>query len=127
MATHGRDENNGLREIAGLREIDQRLTALDAELAGYRELVEERNRLTAARAALTGERPPAGLSASGARRLSHEDIANHLREHPGSKAGDIARAFDVPLTNVTQHLYRGGKKGQFQTNGNGWRVLEPVH
>jgi hypothetical protein len=115
------------REVAGsrgvLREIDERLAAVDGELAGYRELVEERNRLAAARAALTGERAPRGLSAAGTRRLNQDEIAEFLREHPGSKAGDIARAFEVPLANVSQHLYRA-KHGRFEARGDGWHLRE---
>jgi DNA-binding transcriptional ArsR family regulator len=106
-----------------LREIDERIAQVDGELAAYRELVAERNRLAAARAALTGTRAPAGLSASGGRRVSQDEIAEFLAEHPGSKAGDIARAFEVPLTNVSQHLYRG-KHGRFEARGDGWHLRE---
>ncbi|HEX4036242.1 MAG TPA: hypothetical protein VHX66_17520 [Solirubrobacteraceae bacterium] len=106
-----------------LAQIDAQIKALDGELAGYQELVDERRRLAAARAALTGERAPAGLSASGARRLSQDEVADYLREHPGSKAGDIARALDVPLTNVSAHLYRG-KRGRFEARGDGWHLRE---
>jgi hypothetical protein len=93
--------------------------------AGYRELVEERNRLVAARAALRGERAPKGPSASGGRRLSQDEVAEYLQEHPGSKAGDIARALDVPLTNVSAHPYRG-KQSRFEARGDGWHVREPA-
>jgi hypothetical protein len=106
-----------------LAQIDARIEALDAELEGYRELVDERRRLAAARAALTGERAPAGLSAKGGRRLSQDEIADYLRKNPGSKAGDIARALDAPLTNVSQHLYRG-KSGRFESRGDGWYLRE---
>jgi DNA-directed RNA polymerase specialized sigma24 family protein len=104
-----------------LREIDERLAALDRELARHLELVDERARLVAARAALTGELPVAAVSAAASRRLSQDQIAEYLSAHPGSKAGEIARAFEVPLTNVSQHLYRG-KRGRFEARGDGWHL-----
>ena len=106
---------------AVLREIDERLAALDMELATHDALVEERARLAAARAALTGERPPAAPRDARGRRLGGEEIVEYLRTHPGSKAGEIARAFEVPLTNVSQHLYRG-KHGRFEARGDGWHL-----
>jgi DNA-binding transcriptional ArsR family regulator len=128
MADRGKGKKDRRKlEPAGsrgvLREIDERLAAVDGELEAYRELVAERNRLAAARAALTGTRAPAGLSASRGRRVSQDEIAEFLAEHPGSKAGDIARAFEVPLTNVSQHLYRG-KQGRFEARGDGWYLRE---
>ena len=119
----GRKKQELLGSRGVLREIDERLAEADGELAAYRELVVERNRLAAARAALTGTRAPAGLSDSAGRRVSQDEIAGFLREHPGSKAGDIARAFEVPLTNVSQHLYRG-KHGRFEARGDGWHLRE---
>ncbi len=108
-------------ERSVLREIDERLAALDRELAGHLELIDERARLVAARTALTGERPPTAVSGAVSRRLSLDEIADYLRAHPGSKAGEIARAFEVPLTNVSQHLYRG-KSGRFEARSDGWHL-----
>jgi hypothetical protein len=112
-----------------LREIDERLAVLDGELAALQELAEERARLVAARAALTGNPVPVQARAvpaqpdAVARRLTRDEIADYLREHPGSRAGAIARAFEVPLTNVSQHLYRG-KRGVFEARGDGWYLRE---
>ncbi len=118
-----------------LREIDERLAVLDGELAALQQLAQERARLVAARAALTGEQVPAvqeqavqahavpGQPDAVARRLTRGEIADYLREHPGSRAGAIARAFEVPLTNVSQHLYRG-KRGMFEARGDGWYLRE---
>jgi DNA-binding transcriptional ArsR family regulator len=113
-----------------LREIDERLAVLDGELAALQQLAEERARLVAARAALTGE-PVQAVQAQAVpaqpdavtRRLTRDEIADYLREHPGSRAGAIARAFEVPLTNVSQHLYRG-KRGVFEARGDGWYLRE---
>jgi len=106
-----------------LREIDERLAVLDSELAALNELAAERARLVAARAALTGESPPREQPDAGSRRLTRDEIARYLREHPGSKAGAIAQAFEVPLTNVSQHLYRG-KRGPFEARGDGWHLRD---
>ncbi len=112
-----------------LREIDERLAVLDGELAALQQLAEERARLVAARAALTGNPVPVQGRAVPAqpdavtRRLTRDEIADYLREHPGSRAGAIARAFEVPLTNVSQHLYRG-KRGVFEARGDGWYLRE---
>jgi predicted RNA polymerase sigma factor len=105
-----------------LREIDDRLDVLDRELKSYEKLVAERTRLLAARGTLTGE--PRVNAASGARRISQDEVAEYLREHPGSRAAEIARAFEVPLATISQHLYRG-KQGRFESHGNGWHVKEP--
>ena len=106
-----------------LREIDERLAVLDGELAVLHQLAEERARLVAARAALTGK-PEQPLQPDAVpRRLTRDQIADYLRAHPGSKAGAIARAFEVPLTNVSQHLYRG-KRGLFEARGDGWHLRD---
>jgi hypothetical protein len=113
-----------------LREIDERLAVLDGELAALQQLAEERARLVAARAALTGK-PLQAVPVQAvpvepdavARRLTRGEIADYLREHPGSRAGAIARAFEVPLTNVSQHLYRG-KRGVFEARGDGWYLRD---
>jgi len=115
-----------------LREIDERLAVLDGELAALQQLAEERARLVAARAALTGNPAPVqpvpaqavrAQPDAVARRLTRGEIADYLREHPGSRAGAIASAFEVPLTNVSQHLYRG-KRGVFEARGDGWYLRE---
>ena len=109
-----------------LREIDERLAVLDGELAALQELAEERARLVAARAALTGnpEQTVQTVQPDAVpRRLTRDEIADYLRAHPGSKAGAIARAFEVPLTNVSQHLYRG-KRGLFEARGDGWHLRD---
>jgi DNA-directed RNA polymerase specialized sigma24 family protein len=115
-----------------LREIDERLAVLDGELAALQQLAEERARLVAARAALTvnpeqtvqtGQTGQTGQPDAVLRRLTRDEIADYLRAHPGSKAGAIARAFEVPLTNVSQHLYRG-KRGLFEARGDGWHLRD---
>lgn len=99
-------------------EIDEQLTRLDAELAPHERRLAERERLRAARATLLGESP-----AAHAPRISQEDVAVYLSEHPGSRAGAVAKALGVPLTTVSAHLYRG-KLTLFVSRDDGWHVRE---
>jgi DNA-directed RNA polymerase specialized sigma24 family protein len=100
-----------------VREIDQELERVNRGLRGYEDLLRERDRLLAARAALTGA--PAKSAARG--RTSQEDIAAFLAEHPDSWPAEIAEALGVPVTNVSAHLYRG-KSTRFERGANGWSV-----
>jgi hypothetical protein len=98
-----------------LAEIDDKLSALDGELASYDGLLAERERLRAARAALTGDGP--------APQISQDDVAAYLAAHPGSRAGVIAKALNVPLARVSSHLYRG-KHTRFVSRDDGWHLRE---
>ena len=125
----GRSGKGSGSSRAVLREIDERLAVLDGELAALQELAEERARLVAARAALTGKPEQTVQTVQTVqpdavpRRLTRDEVADYLRTHPGSKAAAIARAFEVPLTNVSQHLYRG-KRGLFEARGDGWHLRD---
>ena len=79
---------------------------MDKQIAGYDDLLAERRRLLAARAALTGERE-AQIGASGKRRVSQDEVAAYLAEHPDSWPAQIAEAFGVPVTNISGHLTAG--------------------
>jgi hypothetical protein len=96
-------------------EIDEKLSVLDRDLAGYQQVLAERDRLRRARAALMGERP--------APQISQDDVATYLAEHPGSRAGAIAKALEVPLARVSSHLYRG-KHTRFVSREDGWHLRE---
>ncbi|MHB1468249.1 MAG: hypothetical protein ACYCSI_16625 [Solirubrobacteraceae bacterium] len=105
-----------------LAQIDARLAELDVELERANELVAERRRLVAARAAVTGEPQPAQQGPL-VRRLSQDQIAGFLAEHPGARASQIAREFGVPLTNVSQHLHRA-RETRFERRQDGWHLRE---
>jgi len=100
-----------------MREIDQELERINKGLRGYEPLLAERERLLAARAALSGAAPEKGARG----RISQDDIAAYLAEHPDSWPGEIAQALGVPVTNVSAHLYRG-KNTRFDRGPNGWAV-----
>jgi hypothetical protein len=112
------DKRSGVRGV--LAGIEDELDRVDKKLAGYDELVAERRRLLAARAALTGEHGETSGS-SGKRRISQEDVAAYLAEHPDSWPGEIAEALGVPVTNVSAHLHRG-KDTRFFRGGSGWQL-----
>jgi hypothetical protein len=101
-----------------MREIDQELERINKGLSGYEPLLRERERLLAARAALTGTGPGRGADRG---RISQDDVAAYLAEHPDSWPAQIAEVLGVPVTNVSAHLYRG-KSTRFQRTANGWRV-----
>jgi hypothetical protein len=116
MADRARREL-GVASRGVVADIEKKLAALDGELARYEELLSERKRLQAARSALLGETPhPAG-------RITQEDVAAYLAEHPGSRAGEIAEGLEVPLARVSSHLYRG-KHTRFVSRPDGWYLRE---
>jgi DNA-directed RNA polymerase specialized sigma24 family protein len=101
---------------SAMRQIDQELKRVDDGLSGYEQLLRERQRLLAARSALSGEKPPAARA-----RTSQDEVAAYLTDHPGSWPAEIAAALRVPVTNVSQHLYRA-KETRFMRRQDGWHV-----
>ncbi len=114
MADRARELGVASRGV--VTEIDRRIAALDGELARYEELLAERERLRSARAALLGESATPG-------QISQGDVAEYLAGHPGSRAGEIAKALGVPLARVSSHLYRG-KHTRFVSRADGWHLRE---
>jgi hypothetical protein len=98
-----------------VRGIDEEIKSLERR---EKALAAERQRLLSARAALTGR---AGAGPSRGRRITQDDVAAYLSEHPGSWPAQIADALDVPVTNVSTHLYRG-KRDRFERRADGWHV-----
>jgi DNA-directed RNA polymerase specialized sigma24 family protein len=108
----GRGVGRASKVIAG---IDERLGDLNRELASHDELIAERERLRAARATLLGESPTG--------QISQDDVAAFLVEHPGSRAGEIARALGVSAGRVSAHLYRA-KTTRFVSRSDGWYLRD---
>jgi DNA-directed RNA polymerase specialized sigma24 family protein len=115
-----------VRGVAGrasrgvVREIDEKLRILEEQLEPYEALVAERDRLLAARAAVTGERAPRPVAS---RRVTQEDLLAFLVEHPGLRAGEIAEALGVSLATISSHLYRGNHV-RFERREDGWHPIE---
>lgn len=101
-----------------IKQIDEQLERIQGRLTGYEDLLSERDRLLAARAALTG----AGPAGKSARRVSADELATYLAEHPGRLPAQIAADLGVPVTNVSQHLYRG-KNTRFTRREDGWHAI----
>jgi hypothetical protein len=101
-----------------VREIDQQLRTLDRQ---EKHLTAQRERLLAARAALTGR---ATLKPQTNRRVTQDEIAAYLAEHPGSMPGTIAEALGAPATNIATHLHRG-KDTRFARHPDGWHLNSP--
>jgi hypothetical protein len=111
------DRGRGARGV--IRGIDQELDRVDRQLSGYEELLAERRRLLAARRALAPEAP--GVVSSEHPRISQDDVAAYLADHPGALPAEIAAALGVPVTNVSAHLFRG-KGSRFLRGGSGWEL-----
>jgi hypothetical protein len=107
--------------VRGLvRELDDQIKDLDSQIADLRGLLAERQRLAAARATLLGEPKPGAVT--GAPRITQDDVAAYLEAHGPTKAGRLADALGVPLTNVSTHLYRG-RGARFVNSPEGWRLV----
>jgi hypothetical protein len=109
------------RGIAGasrgvLAEIDARLAQLDEQLSAHEQLLAERDRLRQARATLTGEHPLG--------RISREDVASYLAEHPGARPGEIGKALGVASGTVSAHLLRGKRSRRFVSRDGDWYLRE---
>jgi hypothetical protein len=112
----GRDDTRRRGTRGVVREIDQQLNRLDRE---EKALGRERERLLAARVALAGK---ASAGPARGKRISQDDIAAFLSEHPGSLPAQVAEALGVPVTNVSTHLYRA-KDTRFQRHKDGWHLI----
>jgi DNA-directed RNA polymerase specialized sigma24 family protein len=93
-------------------DIDKQLAKLNGKLAPHEPRIAERERLQAARDALTAEGRP---------KITREDVAAYLVEHGESRPAVIAKAFGVPVETISTHLYRG-KHTLFVSREKGWDV-----
>lgn len=103
-------------------QIDQRIAELDQSLESMHELMAERRSLLQARREITGESAPSGFG-SVVRRVTQDEVAAYLAEHPGSRGSQIAKAMGVPLTTISQHLHRGRDK-RFERRKDGWYAID---
>lgn len=101
--------------------IDRRIAELDRNLESVPGWMAERRSLLAARRELTGESGPSPVPGV-LRRVTRDEVAGFLVEHPGSRAAVIARGLGVALTTISQHLHRG--RGRvFERREDGWYVM----
>lgn len=109
-----RDVRGGFN--AARRGITRELDAVERELAPYDELVERRERLTRALAALDG-------GADAKKRVRWEQVAEYVAAHPGAMPAEIAAALEIPAANAHAHLSRN-EGSVFERQGDGWHVVE---
>ncbi len=104
------------RFFAARRGITRELADVEKELAPYDELVERRERLTRALAALDGG---AGVK----KRVRWEQVAEYVAQHPGAMPTEIAAALEVPAANAHAHLSRN-EGTVFARRWDGWHVID---
>jgi hypothetical protein len=112
--TPSRDPRGGF-DVAR-RGITRELEDVEKKLAPYDELVERRDRLSRALAALDG-----GTGTK--KRVRWEQVAEYVAAHPGTMPAEIAAALEVPAANAHAHLSRN-EGTVFERRGDGWHVLE---
>lgn len=118
-AEHDEERSVGPAARGVLREIDQQLQRIQQRLDDYEPLLAERDRLLAARNAITGH----GSAKNTGPRITQDHIAAYLTEHPGSLPAQIAHDLHAPVTNISQHLYRG-KSQRFERRKDGWHLRD---
>jgi hypothetical protein len=92
------------RPSRGLKaQIDREIKHLDRE----------RDRLVAAREALERNK---------ARRISQDEVAAYLAEHPGSPYLKVADGLGASPPNIAMHLNRGKAAGRFRNNEGKWSL-----
>ena len=96
-----------------VREIDRELDRLEKI---ERTVAKERKLLLSARSALTRE---GGAGPELRRRVSHNEIAAFLAEHPGSSTAHVAEALQASATSVSTHLQRG-KHTRYESRNKRW-------
>lgn len=109
-----RDVRN--RFDAARRGITRELDHIERELAPYDELLERRDRLTSALAALDG-----GTTTK--KRVRWEQVAEYVAAHPGAMPAEIAAALEIPAANAHAHLSRN-EGSVFERRGDGWYVID---
>jgi hypothetical protein len=112
--TKNRSTDGGLDDVR--QSLVEKLNEVDEQLEPYNELVEKKERLASALAALDG-----GQSIK--KRVKWEEVAEYVAEHPGSTPAEIAAGLEVPATNAQAHLQRN-QGTVFKRTGEGWDVVD---
>jgi hypothetical protein len=85
--------------------MDEELEKINAKLAKYDDLIDARNRITAARRAILAQR--ATTANGGGRGLSQEEVVNALRDAGSSTVHELANKLSANESAVRAHLNRG--------------------
>jgi hypothetical protein len=109
-----KETDGGLDDVR--QSLVEKLNEVDEQLVPYQELVEKKERLASALAALDGGQ---GIK----KRVKWEEVAEYLAEHPKSTATQIGAGLEIPATNAQAHLLR--QQGTvFEPAGEGWDVIK---
>jgi len=109
-----KETDGGLDDVR--QSLVEKLNEVDEQLVPYQELVEKKERLARAPAALDGGQ---GIK----KRVKWEEVAEYLAEHPKSTATQIGAGLEIPATNAQAHLLR--QQGTvFEPAGEGWDVIK---
>jgi predicted transcriptional regulator len=107
-------------------EVRERLAWLDKQLAEFRN---QHNGSTATRPAPRSRRRANARRASARRataRSLHGDskarIVDYLRKHPGSTAGDVAKALNLKRNSTSTRLAQLAKSGELKKAERGYRA-----
>jgi len=109
-----RDTDGGLDDVR--QSLVEKLNEVDEQLEPYKELVEKKERLASALAALDGGQ---GIK----KRVKWEQVAEYVDEHPGSTPAQIGAGLEVPATNAQAHLQRN-QGTVFERSGEGWETID---
>lgn len=101
------------------RALTQQLERVDQELRPYNELVERRERLANALAALDA---PSQSGQAPKKRVRLHEVAAYVAEHPGVMPAEVAAALEVPRPNIQAHFVRN-EGTVFEKDAEGWRVI----
>ena len=101
--------------------IDENIATIERSLKKYDQLKVERDKLRAARRALTGG---SRLTGGGGNQIRQEDIVGWLNDHPGSSLTQITDAVGGTSTQISSHLSRG-KNERFLNSQGLWWVRDP--
>lgn len=99
------------------RALTEQLERVEKDLRPYDELIERRQRLTSALAALD---TPSGQPTK--KRVRLHEVAAYVAEHPGVMPAEVAAALEVPRPNIQAHFVRN-EGTVFEKGAGGWHTI----
>ena len=102
------------------RALTEQLERIDEQLRPYDELVERRERLASALAALDA---PSQSGQTVKKRVRLHEVAAYVARHPGVMPAEVAAALEVPRPNIQAHFVRN-EGTVFEKHPDGWHAIE---
>lgn len=123
MATAQQIADRSLKKV--LAGIEEELEAVNKRLRNYDPLIQQRDRLTAARRALLAER---AVTQGGGKGISQAEVINALKDLGDATVSELATKLSATEAVVRGHLNRG-KDERFKVELDGgvkkWSLREP--